>query len=138
MKNWRIYRLFHNKTLKRLVRLRYILKLPSYHMVHKKYYYHIMQGKSYSDFRLVMGIIILQLPIVVTLIVKAALFHARLEVTNLLQPEVSDLIVNFFLKQDILTLQVIIFTLTILSLILCRVYCIFHFHSAPLITRQFL
>ena len=58
----------------------------------------ITQGKVYSDVRLVIGILILQLPIVTTLIIKATLFHARLELTNLLQTEVglgiSNLIVN--------------------------------------------
>ena len=43
----------------------------------------------YSDVRLIIGILILQMPIVATLIVKAALFHARLEVINQLQTEVG-------------------------------------------------
>lgn len=57
---------------------------------------HTMQGKTYSDFRLVIGVLLLQLPIVLTLIVQAALFHERLVVTDLWQPEVSILIGEFF------------------------------------------
>ena len=44
----------------------------------------------YTDLRLVIGVLLLQLPIVVALIAKAALFRARLEQTNQLMADVSD------------------------------------------------
>ena len=48
-----------------------------------------MQGKWFTDSRLAVGILIVQLPVIATVVVMAAFFHIRLE-TAILQNEVRE------------------------------------------------